>query len=76
MQISERNIEMNPHKISTLWQLQMAIKSKKAVVVPKGFNWSKPKSAAFMINLPGVMLLRLFDLGMYIYKKPNKGERK
>ena len=54
----------------------MAVKSKKAVVVPKGSNWSKPRPAAFMINLPGVVLLRLFDLGMYIYNKPNKGERK
>ena len=67
---------MNPHKISTLWQLHMAVKSKKAVVVPKGSNWSKPRPAAFMMNLPGAVLIRLFDLGMYIYKNPHKGERK
>ena len=60
---------MNPHKISTLWELHMAVKSKKAVVVPKSPCWSKPRPAAFMINLPGAVIVKLFDSGMYIYKK-------
>ena len=67
---------MHPLKIYTLWQLDMAVKSKKAVFVPEGFVWSKPKPAAVMINLPGAVLLRLFDKGMYIYNKPHKGESK
>lgn len=65
---------MDGDHISTLWQLQRAAKSKKSVIVPEGFVWSKPRPAAFMIHLPGIILLKLFDLGMYIYKKPNKGE--
>ena len=67
---------MNPLKISTLWQLQMAVKSKKAVIVPKSHCWAGPIPAAFVINQPGATLVRLFEMGMYIYKKPNKGEMK
>ena len=67
---------MNPLKISTLWQLQMAVKSKKAVIVPKSHCWARPIPAAFVIHQQGATLIQLFDLGMYIYKKPIKGEMK
>jgi len=67
---------MNPHKIFTLWQLQMAVKSKKAVVVPKSYCWSRPRPAAVLIHQQAAALVKLFDLGMYIYKKPNKGDMK
>ena len=67
---------MYPNKISTLRQLKVAVNDKQAVVVPLTHCWAKPRPAAFLIHQSGEMLIKLFDLGMYIYKKPNKGERK
>ena len=65
---------MNWDQISTLSHLMAAVQFKKAVIVPSSPGWSKPRPAAFMINLSGTILYKLFDLGMYIYKK--KGEVK
>ena len=67
---------MNPHKIATLWELDMAVKSKQAVIVPESACWARPRPAAVLIHQQGAALIRLFDLGMYVYKKPNKGEMK
>jgi|GEM_PF-3508846 len=59
-------------KISTLGQLYMAAKQKKAVVVPDSYCWSKPKPAIVLLHQQGASLVRLFDKGMFIYKKPIK----
>lgn len=61
-------------QVHNLWHLQAVVNNNKSVVVPKAPCWSKPISAAFMIHQQGTTLLRLFNLGMYIYKKPNKGK--
>jgi hypothetical protein len=57
------------NRISTLLQLKEAADQRKAVVVPKSHPWSKPKPAIVLLHQPGITLLRLFDLGMYVYQK-------
>jgi len=45
---------------------------RKAVVVPKSPAFCKCKPAAFLIGLPGRVLQRLFDIGMFVYEKPKE----
>jgi len=56
-------------QIKTLSDLRLAVLNKKAVIVPNSRAWKKPCPAGFMINLPGAILIRLFDSGMFIYEK-------
>ncbi len=57
-------------KINTLRELDEARLAKKACIFQPKQPWhKKPIPAAFLINMTGDMLLRLFDNGMYIYKK-------
>ena len=60
---------MTGRRINSLNDLAYMAERKKAVVVPKSHAWRKPRPAAFMIHLPGVCILRLFDAGMYKYIK-------
>ena len=53
-------------KITTLEQLHAAALRKKAVVVPSSNMARIP--AAFLIGLPGTVLLRLFRKGITEYK--------
>ncbi|MBA3051906.1 hypothetical protein FP828_03705 [bacterium] len=55
-------------RISSLKGLQRAVEQRRAVVVPKWSGFRKPNPAAWMINLNGAILVRLFDSGMYIYR--------
>ncbi len=55
--------------ILTLAGLDYEVRHKYAVYVPTLGAWAKPKPAAVIINLPGALLVRLFDLGMYHYSK-------
>ena len=64
-------MNMDWNKISTLLQLKEAADRKKSVIVPKSHPWSKPRPAAVLLFQQGASLLRLFEMGMYIYK-PNK----
>lgn len=57
-------------RIRTLQALKNAADARKAVVIPKYWGWSKPRPAAFMFNLQGPVLLRLFESGMFIYERP------
>lgn len=59
-------------RIKTLKQLKKLVLKKKAVIVPNTGAWRKPRPAAFMIHLSGEILLRLFERGMYEYKKAEK----
>jgi hypothetical protein len=62
-------------KIKTLVGLKSAALTKRAVIVPKSMVWGrKPSPAAFIINLSGEMLYRLFNLGIYLC--PNKRRSK
>lgn len=56
-------------KIPGLVSLSIAVKQKRAVVVPKSHSWRKPRPAAVMIHQPGAVLLKLFGVGMFVYEK-------
>lgn len=56
-------------KITTLRQLEGLVLRKKAVWVKR---WGRSTSAAFLIRLPGAVLLKMFNTGMYEYKKEEK----
>ncbi len=61
-----------PEIINDLYALSIAVDNKQSVYVPKSHAFLKPKPAAFIINLSGAILLRLFRTGMYVYEKQNK----
>jgi hypothetical protein len=56
------------HRVFGLVHLRYATLGRQSVYVPKSPAWRKPRPAAFMIHLPGAVLVKLFDLGMYIYQ--------
>ena len=53
--------------VTDLTHLKRLASERRAVYCPKHFLWSKPKPAAFMINLSGVQLEQIFRLGLYVY---------
>ena len=53
--------------VTDLTHLKRLASERRAVYCPRHATWAKPKAAAFMINLPGVQLERLFRLGLYVY---------
>ncbi len=59
-------------RINNLLALRIAVTNKRAVICPSSRCFRGPRPAAFMINLSGEILLRLFGGGMYIYKKKVK----
>jgi len=62
------------NRINGLEELQQAALNRRAVVIPHSWVWRKPKPAAVIINLPGSVLIRLFNMGIYLYEKQiNKG---
>jgi hypothetical protein len=58
-----------------LLTLASCAKDKKSIIVPGTRPWEKPRPAAWMINLPGITLNRLFEIGMYIYDKPRTEDK-
>ena len=57
-------------KIETLEELWFAANERRAVIG----NWrayERPRPAAWLINLPGIQLLKVFRAGLYIYEKEN-----
>jgi hypothetical protein len=62
-------------RVETLGQLYLARVKRQAIICPNHRAWKKPRPAAFMMNLSGEILYRLFAGGMYIYEKPNIGEK-
>ena len=61
-------------KIRTLPQLMKAVKARKSIA---DWPYKGAKSpAAFMINLTGYQLYRLFERGLEIYKPKPKGKDK
>lgn len=56
-------------RVTRLEGLDLLVKMKRAVVCPKHRCWSGPRPAAFMLNMPGSVLLGLFASGMYEYRK-------
>lgn len=60
--------------IQTLYELALIAKARRAVICPKSAAFNKPRPAAVMINLQGMILLKLFQSGMYVYEKGRKCE--
>lgn len=68
---------MKGEQITTLEQLAAAREQRKSVTCPKMFGWGERQPAAWMMNLSGEMLHRLFRAGMFIYlpnPKKNRNE--
>ncbi|MDB6080480.1 MAG: hypothetical protein JWO82_4227 [Akkermansiaceae bacterium] len=63
---------MNPLQIHSLEQLEMARVNKRAVVAPSWSAFSRPRPAAWIINLSGPVLLSLMRSGLFIYTPPSK----
>lgn len=59
-------------RISELKELHAAAILRKAVVVPDSRCWRKPLPAMVLLHQQGMVLMRLFDMGMYIYEKKGK----
>jgi hypothetical protein len=55
--------------VQLLWALGL---TRKSVICPNTNCFHKPQPAAWMINLQGRVLVRLFASGMYVYKPDNK----
>jgi len=64
------------NQITSLEDLRRARSAKRAVHVPHSFTWARPRPAAFMIQLSGEILLRLFHTGMFLYVPQKKSKRK
>lgn len=60
---------MTDKRIETLAQLKQLSLDRKSVVCPGLKCFRKPCPAAFAMNYSGILLLRLFNSGLYIYKK-------
>ena len=65
-------MNMNWNQISTLLQLKKAVDNRKSVIVPKSHPWNKPRPASVLLHQQGASLIRLFDMGMFIYKPIKK----
>ena len=60
------------NNINELWQLVWLAKNKKSVIAASGPFSSKPFPAAFVINLQGRLIQRLFDNGLRVYEPKTK----
>jgi hypothetical protein len=70
----DKNIENYAYptgrQMFTLSDLILAAEDKESVVCPASYSWRKPKPAAVVINLSGLIIYRLLNRGIYIYEKP------
>ena len=57
-------------RVTTLAELALLSEAKRSVICLNHRAWDRPRPAAWMIQLPGAMLLGLFAAGMYVYEKP------
>lgn len=66
--------EIQAERVDDLNML-FALCNEKRSVVCQNTTFAKPHSAAWMINLPGSMLHRLFQSGMYVYTPKQRGRK-
>ncbi len=59
-------------QVKTLEHLEILSAMGRAVVLPQPPCWSKPRPAAFVINLPGAVILRMILAGLFVYEVPGK----
>lgn len=62
-------------RIRTLKGLRWAALHRKAVICPDDMSKQKPIPAAWLINLPGTVLVRLLKKGIYVYYKKEKNKK-
>ena len=60
-------------QVKNLQFLRALALSRKSVYVPKSPVFRKPRPAAWIINLQGTVLVRLFEMGMFVYEPQKKG---
>jgi len=60
-------------RVKTINQLGILALRRKSVYVTKSPAFRKHHPAAWIIHLSGVILLRLFHLGMFVYEPQKKG---
>ena len=60
--------------VRTLEYLRYLALNRKAVYVPTHGAYRNPRPAAWIINLQGTVLVRLFEKGMFVYEPQNKKE--
>lgn len=58
-------------RIKTLRGLKRAVKNRRAVTTPGFGSWRK-LPAAVVLNFSGSQLLKMFESGIYLYKKKGK----
>jgi hypothetical protein len=74
--MSKSNTKYPKAQIRSLAELNGVVMKKRSVYCPKTHVWQKPRAAAFIINLPGRVLLDLFEYGMFVYEpQRNKGKK-
>jgi hypothetical protein len=65
---------MRLHKINTIKELKEVADNRKSIIIPKSRVWNMPKPASFLIQLPGIILVKLLEQGIYIYQAKKKEE--
>ena len=68
---------MSKERIRTLDQLRQAVEDKRSVIIPSWTHSGKATSipAAFAYDFNGSLLHLLFERGMYLYPKNEKGNK-
>jgi len=61
-------------QVTSLQLLKALSLSRKSVYVPTHGAYSNPRPAAWIINLQGAVLIRLFERGMFVYEPQKKKE--
>ena len=56
--------------MTTLAELALLSEAKRSVFCPRHAAWQRPRPAAWLIQLPGAMLMGIFAEGLYVYEKP------
>jgi len=59
-------------RISKLDQLHLIALARRSVYCPNMASWSKPRPAAFVLNLQGIIIFRMMRSGMFLYHPPTK----
>ena len=58
-------------RVTTLAELALLSGAKRSVICLNHRAWDRPRPAAWIIQLPGAMLLNMMECGMYVYEKGN-----
>jgi len=59
-------------KVETVSRLMELAHEKRAVFCPNSLSWTKPRPAAFVINMSVAIVARMMKDGLYVYEKQEK----